>query len=419
MDVDKFQQAQPKLRPRWLADQIAEIRNDAALRIFGALIAITHSVTIYFWISSKASRVLSSETDPICWPGLDFCFNFPRLPIGQVDLILSIYGYASIAIALLFFFKSLSGSAWAGLFGITVFKFAVMSLDIRTALNAHSIIFIVSAAFLFLPHKRFGIRISLIAIYFCAGILKLNADWLSGDNLSRLPSYLQIFPIKFLTIYVVILELGIVWLLLSRHASVFWIAFVQLVIFQSVAMSFIGFYFPTLMLCLLMIFPLDRFLPKPSHVNGFSRRSVKLVWGGFGLGFAFFQVFPYLISKEPAYTGEGKYFALHMFDSVMQCEPKVNFLTPDQTAEELTFFPPSSSYVGQRLMCNPISLYWRARAACKNGLSHEIKPVDFDLNLIIKKRTDEVFRPLIAIKNFCAANLQYKAFTHNEWILIE
>ncbi len=419
MNVEKSSREKIFSSRGWINHQIAEIKSDTVLRFFGALLALTHSLTAYFWLTSIGSKILSSEADPICWPGLDFCFTAARLSASQIESRLIFYGYASFAVAGIFCLKRLAPVAWICLLVITIFKFAIMSIDIRTALNAHSIVFIMSAVYLFLPNKRLGLRLSLIAIYFCAGLLKLNQDWLSGDNLSRLPSYLEIFPIKFLTIYVVLLELGIVWLLLSRHALLFWFALIQLVIFQSVAISFIGFYFPSVMLCILMIFPLDRCLQKSVDELPHPLKWSKISWAAFSLGFVYLQVLPHLVSNEPAYNGEGKYFALHMFDSVLQCDIKVKFTAEDQTPKELTFFPPSSDYVGGRLMCNPLSIYWRARTACKKGFMDGSKPVNFDLNVTIKKRTDQDFRPLVSVTDFCTANLKYTALSHNKWILIE
>jgi hypothetical protein len=193
----------------------------------------------------------------------------------------------------------------------------------------------------------------------------------------------------------------------------------QLLVFQAVAIGFIGYYFPAIMLLLISFFAIDRLAVRPKFQSRFGDQGSQIVWIIFGVIFALCQVLPNLLSREPVYNGVGKYFAMHMFDSVMQCEPKLSFRIDGSDSREVSFFPSVEARVGQRLMCNPISFYWRARSACINGLDDGTKLTDFDLKVDIRKRTDESFRPLIRVENFCAKKLRYHIFGGNDWILID
>jgi hypothetical protein len=406
----------------YITEQSNEIRNDPALRIYGTILTLLHTLTAYFWSIGRVGYSLSDQYAPICWPGLDFCAEIPRLTHESLLNLFYAYGVCALLIAPLFLVKRAVLAGWIGLFALCACKFAIMAGDIRTALNAETVAFMVTGSFLLLPSKRHALRWTILIIYFTAGLMKLNAEWVGGDSLGKIPAWMQTIPTEFLTIYPIFLELFVIWFLLSKKAHAFWLGFAQLIVFQSIAYAFIGFYFPSVMLSLLSIFFLIRVFPITGDATPMNsvQRAKLIRWYVCTLGlFIVLQVAPAMISKSPVYTGEGKYFALNMFDTMLECDPKVSFTNVNGERVEQQFYPPDMRASNPRLTCNPISFYWRAKSVCKDGFPNGERPSDFDLKVEVKKRTENEYRSLIDIKNFCAANFEYKVLSHNEWILID
>jgi hypothetical protein len=187
--------------------------------------------------------------------------------------------------------------------------------------------FAATAAFLLVPNKRETLQLLLVLFYFWAGTLKLNWEWLSGAALYR---PLWLFTGRGIIVacaYVIVMELVVVWGLLARDRRIFWLCFAQVLVFHVFSWAVVGFFYPLLMFGLLAIFPLCRLIPAPrpgasrgeAILRGRLSRSAALV----ALVFSAMQLSTHLYPGDTAITGEGRLFALHMFDARVECDARI------------------------------------------------------------------------------------------------
>jgi len=399
---------------KWIKSHIDEIISDRVLRLFGVALALTHILTVIFWSKTGMPQSLSKESVPICWPGLDFCPYLHVFSSAHIEIILYVYGILSLLVGMSFLFRSSSKLAVAGLFVITGAKFLIMSIDIRTAMNAHPVIFLVSFIFFFVPHKRFSIKLAIILIYFAAGIIKLDHHWISGENFGRMPGFLDFIPNQFAAIYVLILELLFSPLLLARNKLLKNFALGQFVLFQTASFAFIGFFFPTVMFCLLSLFVADQIFVEAAKDSEKNRIPFEYPPTAFSCSlmvyvfmFTLLQLMPKLISSEPIFSGEGKYFSLHMFETPIRCDAKVTLIDGSNKRTEFSFFPDLRT-VNPRLSCNPLSYFWRAKAVCEAHTYESSEFLDFDLEVEVRLAAESNLKPLVSIKNFCSQQIEYR-----------
>ena len=405
-------------RRRWPWRNVAEIEADAALQAYGAFLAVTHVLTAMLWARVQPlTAVLDPATFPICWPFFEDCWAWRIL--GRSALIAVLGVYAGLAVATFVAFTlgaPATAAAWSALLLTSTLKLAILVQDYRFRLNQHYMALWMMVVFLFVPHKRRVLPVLLVAFYVAAGLLKLNADWLSGAALlgSR-PYFVPKGLVPLACAYVVVLQLGVAPFLLAERAWLFWPAFAQIVAFHVASWGVVGFFYPTLMLALLTIFPLARFIPPP-HGEGDARlvpllrgREVRSAYAVLGV-FAALQALPLLYPGDPAVTGEGRLFALHMFDAPIECRGTATLHRTGGTEQvEL------STVVPARIRCDPI-VYWNlANGLCRrNAASPDFQ--DLDLELRSKRPRDEALRPVVAVESFCRTRPGYDLWRHNAWI---
>ena len=160
--------------------------------------------------------------------------------------------------------------------------------------------------------------------YFWAGTLKLNWEWVSGGALYR-PLWLLTGPaVVAACAYVVVLELVIVWGLLSRRSWIFWSSLAQVLLFHVMSFAVVGWFYPLLMFALLAIFPLARCIPgappEPASASASSGGACRGRRSRWRSRFSLVQLTTHLYPGDTAITGEGRLFALHMFDARVVCE---------------------------------------------------------------------------------------------------
>ena len=78
--------------------------------------------------------------------------------------------------------------------------------------------------------------------------------------------------------------------------------------------------------------------------------------------------------------------------------------------------PVQTDQLPKRIACDPIVYFDLAQANCRKYAQDE-RFVDFDLHLRSRRTSDDEFRTVIDVKNFCSANLHYDMWRPNSWIL--
>lgn len=387
----------------WPRKNIAEIAADPVLRLYGALLALPHALAFWFWhVSYDLETVLGPGAEPICWPFWEDCWRWRFHDMAQLRMVLWSYFALSLVPLLLFTRQRWTTAAWWSLLLVNVVQLAIVAQDFQLRMNQVYMTAFTSLAFLLVPGKRNTLRALIVLFYVFAGLLKLNYEWLSGAAIDK--------PIWFFTgarepiaaTYVVVLELVLVWGLFSRRPWLFWVTLAQLILFQIASWQVVGYYYPLMMFALLAIFPLTRLRPNPPAPR---------LSAPFLAAFCLLQCVPLLYPGESALTGEGRMFAIHMFDAAVECEPYALLTRLDGSTERRDLTRP----LPRRIRCDPLVFFNRARALCRSP-ERGTAFTDFDLHLNARKSTDAAMRPIVALRDVCATNPTYDVWRHNRWI---
>ncbi len=386
--------------------RIREIDDDRALQLFGALLALAHGLTALHWgLSQPLAEILAPQNWPaICWPFLEDCASAHVFAAQQVQTGLWLLGLGSLAVAALFVFRRTT-LAWWALALLAVAKLAVVALDYRLRLNQHMMTAWLVAAFLLIPNKRRVLTWLILAIYFWAGILKLTPQWLNGSGLyGRLP-----LPTALLApacYYVVILELVLIFGLLARQNWLFWLTMGQLLLFHAVSVPVVSFYYPALMVLILALLPLCRAIPPPSAL--LPRWPAWVTVGAFSA----LQFVPLAFPGDVLLTGEGRLWALHMFDAPLECQA---WLTPrDATGHSGQAVPLRVALLSNRVLCDPLVYASATRGICAHNVD---KPGKLDLHLQTRRAGEVAYHPIVDAADVCGQPLTYDMLRHTTWIL--
>src|SRR5436309_1795448 len=168
-----------------------------------------------------------------------------------------------------------------------------------------------------------ALRVLVTLFYFWAGTLKLNWEWISGAGLYRPMWPFSGGGVVAACAYVIVLELGVAWGLLAGRAWIFWAAFAQFLVFHALSWQVVGFFYPLLMFAILAIFPLSRLVPPRDPPEGLLTalcrgREVWPVYARAAL-LPLLQLIPYAFPGDRTLTGQGRLYALHMFDARATC----------------------------------------------------------------------------------------------------
>ncbi len=309
-----------------------------------------------------------------------------------------------MVVALLFYRRETARAGVFGIYAVTLLKLALMAIDFRTRMNQHYMLLGVTAAFLLVRDKALFCRILIVLFYFWAGLLKFNRDWLSGAALYGPLWLLPPSALPWATRYAIVLELVVPWALLPRRpAWLFWAAWAQLVVFHVLSSPVVGFFYPLVMLGFLLWMAAARWdapLPRTRSPEGIALVAL----------FCAAQLIPRLLSPDPALTGEGRMFALHMFDGRIVCRSTLTATLPD--GRRASWHP--VGVADTRTACDPILFWNHARNACR-----ERPDARFDLEVWARHITDPegAERRLIDLPDFCRLNPDYRWLHHNPWIL--
>jgi hypothetical protein len=397
----------------WFSRQIDEIRSDRALTFYGLALAVANVLTCYQWqYRSGVPQMIGGAAAPLCWPFWENCRAF--LSVSGVNRVLWAYLFLSTIAGLLFVVRRVAAAYWL-LIAVNVIRTVLMLQDYRLRANQHYMLNCIVLAFLFLPGKRALLHHLIVSLYFWAGALKLDPEWLTGTalyNRDRLWVPAALVPAS--CVYVVVLEMAIVFGLYSRRGWIFWGTFAQLIAFHIFSWPIVGFWYPLLMFCLLSILPMTRLMHPPgdSVTLSFSAPARRLALNAAVLGtFGALQMIPRAFPGDSAITGEGRMFALHMFDALIVCE--ATFSDHFDGGLSRAAAVDATQRLPHRSRCDPLILFDLAKNRCRRRPAGVI---DFDVSLRSRRTSEPEYRQTIDVRNFCAANPTYDTWRHNAWI---
>jgi hypothetical protein len=212
---------------------------------------------------------------------------------------------------------------------------------------------------------------------------------------------------------VLVLETVLFVGLWARRRWIFWPVLAQFVLFHLMSFSIVGWFYPLLMFAILAIFPLER-IRAPNEGAGapaWLPRGVPPAAWAWAAGFSALQLVPYLFPGDPALTGEGRLFSLNMFDAKVECLAHAVLRLRSGETRDVQLWRP----LAQRIQCDPLVYYSRAHLLCERHRGRA-DFADLDLELLSKKASEQGFRPVVQVANFCQAQIRYSLFHPNAWI---
>lgn len=384
--------------------------DNTAVRLYAVILSLLHTLTGIAWLTYRHIPKLATSPRAICWPLFPGCASWRNhFDAHHVMAALVVYMALGLVAATLFALRRRR----AGLVVLVVTALlgaALYALDYRLRFNQIYMFSWVMVVFLLVRDKLVALQALVAAFYFWAGTLKLNHEWVSGAALYAKPWLVPPSLVPTSCVYVLVLELVLVWGLFSTRSRVRWLVYAQLVLFHVVSFGVVGYFYPLLMLGLGAAYPLGWLSNQAlaMHPSSLPRGSVLATVGVFSL----FQLVPHLYPGDTAVTGEGRLFALHMFDARIECTGGATLVAPDGSTEFRALIDDTADL---RTRCDPLGLYGTARWRC-NELAQRGDSRRLDVSVAARRTTDGTFHPLMNVQDFCNAELAYSPRRHNAWI---
>ncbi len=389
----------------WLKKNLAEIKNSRPLTLFGGFLALGHFFTFLFWNKTELllRSISSDDPNPICWPYFIDCADF-RLSLSVLQGMQYVYLLIGLLVAFLFF----SGRKLVWGYQLQILLFALSLFfyvqSYRMMGNYLYMFYIILFVYLFIPSKKNVIRLMIVGFYLAASTLKFNKEWISGEALFGHP-ILKGFLLQVACMYVIFLELVISALLLSAQADLFWIAFVQFLIFHIFSWHIVGFFYPCMMFCLLSSFLLFR----GSEIGTIKKQSFSTI--AVLLVFVSLQLVPYLYKGDTALTGEGRFWSLNMFDVKAECVFKAFAKYSDRT-EDVSW---TGEELGTRIQCDPIVFVNYTNNLCKQ-IRQDQGFKTLDIYLASKRTSDVTYNKIFQRTTDCEKPFDFNLVLENNWI---
>lgn len=389
---------------------LQELKTYPQLLFVGVILSFEHLITLFFWLTERPVQwVLSPSNPSVCWPLFSACADFKPSSV-ILGIILAVYGL--IALAAMYFWLR-KNFRWGIIFLwlLVAIKCLIILQDYRLTGNYHYLPTLITVCFLLIPGRAYALTFSFFVIYFTAGLLKLNPTWVNAEAINErlLPPIVN----KIGVWYVLVLELAFIFFLFSKKNRWFYFIFAQLVLFHLYSWHLTRFFYPTVMLTLLGILLVVRSTApalgfKETFKRVFSSVEAKLLTTFFIL----LQIPQYLIPGDAALTGEGRMYAMIMYDGRTQCQPYLTLWKKNKEKEEMPLQPP---WLITRTKCDAM-VYWRLAQNICNWTKKDASIVQVDLYVPVRYENTDEWQPLVAATDVCNKELTYSSFFPNTWI---
>ena len=389
---------------------IHEIENEKILQwILGATI-FSYFVTFSDWFySSELTVDAFHRGSHSCWPYFQQCgeYLFLRaLPDGYSQSFLYMVLFGLLVGAVYSAYKK--EWVFAHLALIPAFLWHILGtfvLSMSLSGNYDYYLATFAIVVLFLPHKEFFLKCSLVLFYFLSTVAKIHPAWIQGAYFSALKTGLPIFPfwsIPLFTNLVIFMEMVAVWFLFSRNTLLQRGVLSFFILFHLYSGILVGYHYPAVVLPTLVILfgPLYRHTRIP-----FDARSI----AGWVFIVALFcvQFVPRFIPGDEKLTMEGNRLGLYMFEANHQCISTARILKEGSRIE----WRRTESY-SARARCDPYKQWFKHKILCERD--HSILSIAWTFDHSINGGP---FLRIVDVPDAC--ELAYKPFVHNEWIKTE
>lgn len=325
----------------------------------------------------------------MCWQYFQNCGVF-HIPAPSFWILYFLLYLALAIFTMTLFYQKKWRQAYLGLLALTLLKAGFLSLDRTFMGNYHFMHLIYSAVFLFFPQKEISLKIVLVWFYVAAGTLKLNFEWLSGAALGKALPFLLPRTQLWSNAYVVLLELVFIWGLFSKKSWIRWGVFAQLVLFHLISFYWVGFFYPSIMLSLLMIFPFTwQERPAFNIQKPLAALALVVLLSGLHLSALFGD-------KDPAIFTERRLLSMNMYDARSVCD--INMFIHREG--ELLVYQPDFKAFGVRVRCDTGLVMNQARNICRERrMDPQFKSMDIFMKS--KRLTDTEYQTVYSQKDVC------------------
>ncbi len=386
---------------------IKEIENESILQwAFGALL-LTYLVS-FSYLASTNSITTKAYQDGVhsCWSYFKSCGEYyflSNIPYGFSQPILYMFFFGIMILIVMLMWKK----DWVlahMLLGI-LFIWKLLVLFVLTAsgggnFNYFDVIF--SIVILALPYKLFFLKLSFVMLYFLASTIKIHEGWILGNYFTTLKGGMPIFSnglTPLLTNLVIFMQMVGSWFLLSGNKFLQRTVLIYFLCFHFYSGLLVYYRYPITTIPMLLI------LFGPMYSQTAIPISKKALWGwAFFIVLILWQVLPHSIQGDQKITLEGNKFGLFMFEANHQCVSQTQVHLDDGSKNE--FVKESFS---ARERCDPYKIWFRIQQLCTryNNIDHISWKFDHSIN-------GNPFYRIVDENDVCS--LEYKTFTHNEWI---
>lgn len=387
---------------RYFQTQIRETLETPALRFYAFFLIGTQALSLYF-MRREALSGLSEVSFSISWPGFPEIFEIR----SQAFWIFYLVAWALVlAVAAWGFWRRSAWGYMALMLGFFMKGFLAFQ-SYRFMGNYHYMPAIMTAIFLFIPHKKQILPIFLVFFYLAAGLLKLNPEWLAGHAVLWGPPKLLLPFGNWIYSFVVFLELVLCWLLLFPQKTLRGIGLFSFTVFHLVSWHWVGYFYPLVMLQLLAIFPLLWWHEPRATINFENPPKahifiIVLFWLA--------QALPYLQKSDSALTGDGRLWSLNMYDANSTCYEQSTLQQGTDIIETT-----GEIVTAVRTHCEPYIYLDQIKKICRESQNLK-KQSTLSFHLISKRQTSPVYKKIISTNDACNADLTYNMWGWNDWL---
>jgi len=384
-----------------------EFYSNKVLQACLAVIPFIYFIVFYGWTSNRSTTV-NSLTDygyscPPYFQNCEWLYFLETLPYGysQTLFYMLIFGLLAWAVYLL------TEKRWREASYVLIVPYVwhaahVFILTDSARGNYEYYVFVFTTIILFFPHKEFFAKLSLVLFYVMSTFAKIHPAWIAGSYFTNLQLGLPLFPdwsIPLWTNLVILAEMLVAWFLLSKHPILQRTALLFFICFHLYSGILVEYRYPATVLPMVLVLfgPWYRWTPPP-----LTKRSL-VGWGLVAL-LIFMQLTPKMISGDEKLTLEGNSYGLYMFESNHQCRSEAVYHYVDGSMINETRVG-----VSARNRCDPYRYWFRFNEKCEHQSDLERISWVFDHSI----NGDEFLR-IVELENACSVD--YKPFSHNEWI---
>lgn len=400
----------------WLKATFWEIKQSSALKWFGFLLGLSHLLTFFTWASTGHPPLgYYADSAPLCWSFFEDCASLRVLSLGQMTLVYYTYPVLAAIATIMFVSNRLYGVGWFFLTLAFFFKSLLYFNDARLSHNAHYLLFLAHAVFLFAPQKKSILKYLLVSFFVASGILKLNTEWMSGVWLTQHTGFHPKFA-EWVAALTALAELILPWMLVSRKSQNIVVGFLGLL-----GLS-IGYWFisdsigPAVQVLFVLFYPFYYFEQRRNEMEylyqSYIRPEASQAWIPIViLAFWTLQALPFAKHVNPAMASVSQNLALEGHPTHQDCQ-QTTFAIFANEVREVDLGDPKGR--PERLQCDPFMRFLDVKNLCRK-LAEESGFQNVASSFSLRTLNDKDYRRIFESDDLCNKKVNYRNLEQVGW----